>query len=204
MLSPDDRPAPPDLPRFRDDMEKALVAAARATSRPRPARTVTPRRAAAGLAVAAVAVAAVVGIDSALGNGYPAGSGHPTDPVYLGPGAFSLASSGGTVTVTLRSDDRPDPSALRKALAKAGVPALVTVGSVCYVPGPTLLNQVLGPPQNEPGGTTVLIIHPAGMPAGQELSIGYFKVPQGGGIHVTLVPIHGHLTCTPGPPAPPG
>ena len=51
---------------------------------------------------------------------------------------------GGTVTVTLLRDYAPDPSALRQALAGAGVPALVTVGSVCsaHVPS-TALNQVL-------------------------------------------------------------
>jgi len=202
VLSPDRSSAPPDLPRFRRDMEKALLAAGRAGPRRRP--TLTPGRAAAGIAVAAVAIAAGAGLDAAL-NGR-----HPTAPrqssgrsVYIQEAAFSVRTGpGGMVTVTLLRDyQRIDPGALRAALARAGVPALVTSGSVCYVPGPTDLTQVLGPPQHQPGGTRVITIYPAAIPAGSELSIGYFRVPLGGGIYVNLVPRHGHLTCSSTPPA---
>ena len=104
----------------------------------------------------------------------------------------------------MRGQGHIDPAALRHALAEAGVPALVTVGRVCYVPGPSaVLGQVLGPPQHVPGGNSVVNIAPAAIPRGWELSIGFFQVPNGGGIHVSLVPENGSLTCTPLPPAPP-
>lgn len=126
--------------------------------------------------------------------------------MHIHAAAFSVDSNGaGTVTVTImRNHVHIDPAALRHALAEAGVPALVTAGRVCYVPGPSAgLGQVLGPPRHVPGGNTVLTITPAAIPRGQELSIGFFGVPGGGGIHVSLVPDKAPLTCTSLPPAPP-
>jgi hypothetical protein len=41
------------------------------------------------------------------------------------------------------------------------------------------------------------------VPTGIELSIGYYHVAAGFGIHVTLVPDHAVLTCTTNPPTPP-
>jgi hypothetical protein len=46
-------------------------------------------------------------------------------------------------------------------------------------------------------------ISPAAIPPGSELSIGYFQVSGGSGIHITLVPEHASLTCTSTPPARP-
>ena len=162
-------------------------------------------RVAAGIAVVVVAVAAGAGIGYAVTSGHPA-TGHSGHSVHIHAAAFSVDSSGaGTVTVTImRGQGHIDPAALRHALAEAGVPALVTVGRVCYVPGPSaVLGQVLGPPQHVPGGNSVVTITPAAIPRGWELSIGFFHVPNGGGIHVSLVPENGSLTCTPLPPAPP-
>lgn len=108
---------------------------------------------------------------------------------------------GGTVTVTLLRNYAPDPSALRQALAGAGVPALVTVGSVCYAYVPSAaLNQVLTSRRHLTDGTTILTVVPRAIPAGWELSIGYFQVPGGNGIHVSLVPKGAPLTCRSAPP----
>jgi hypothetical protein len=197
VLSPERSPAPPELPRFQRDMENALVAAARTGSRRRPALTLG--RAAAGIAAAAVAVAAGAGLDAALSGRHATAPRHSLGrSVHVQEAAFSVNTGpGGMVTVTLLRDyQRIDPGTLRAALARAGVPALVTSGSVCYPPGPTDLTRVLGPPQHRPSGTTVITIYPAAIPAGSELSIGYFRVPLGGGIYVNLVPRHGHLTCS--------
>ena len=208
MLNLDERPPPPEIPKFSRDMERALVAAAnRAGSPGRPAMVTRLRsRAAAGIAVVVVAAAAGAGIGYAVTSGHPGGRAGTGHSVHIHAAAFSVDSSGaGTVTVTImRGHVHIDPAALRHALAEAGVPALVTAGRVCYVPGPSaVLGQVLGPPQHVPGGDTVLTITPAAIPRGWELSIGFFHVPNGGGIHVSLVPENGSLTCTPLPPAPP-
>lgn len=208
MLSPECRPAPPAIPHFSRDMEKSLVAAARASSPRRQARAPRlVRLAAASLAAAAVAVAAGVGIDHAVSNRPAAaiGPGSAERPVHIHAVAFSVdTTAGGTVTVTLMRDHVPDPGALRHALAEAGVPALVTAGSVCYVPGPSALAHAFSPPRHLADGSTVITITRAAIPAGSKLSIGYFRVPGGGGIHVSIVPGKGPLTCTSTPPARPG
>ncbi len=203
MLSPDQRPIPPAIPNFSQDLEQALVAAARAGS---PARATRASRrakwAAACIAAAAVAAGAGVGIDYAVG-GHPAAS-HPSAGrgVHIHVTAFLVDTGpGGTVTVTLLRNYAPDPSALRQALAGAGVPALVTVGSVCYAYVPSAaLNQVLTSRRHLTDGTTILTVVPRAIPAGWELSIGYFQVPGGNGIHVSLVPKGAPLTCRSAPP----
>jgi hypothetical protein len=212
MLNLEERPPLPEIPKFSRDMERALVAAAdKAGSPGRPAIVTWLRsRAAAGIAVVVVAVAAGAGIGYAVTSSHRGGraaTGHSGHSVHIHAAAFSVDSSGaGTVTVTImRNHVHIDPAELRHALAEAGVPALVTAGRVCYVPGPSaVLGQVLGPPRHLSGGNTVLTITPAAIPRGQELSIGFFGVPGGGGgIHVSLVPDKAPLTCTSLPPAPP-
>ena len=203
MLSPDQRPVPPAIPNFSQDLEQALVAAARAGSRARATRAGGRAKwAAACIAAAAVAAGAGVGIDYAVG-GHPAAS-HPSagQGVHIHVAAFLVDTGpGGTVTVTLLRDYAPDPSALRQALAGAGVPALVTVGSVCSAHVPSAaLNQVLTSRRHLTDGTTILTIVPRAIPAGWELSIGYFQVPGGAGIHVSLVPKDAPLTCSSAPP----
>jgi hypothetical protein len=203
MLSADRRPVPPAIPSFSRDMEQALVAAARAGS---PARATRARgrakRAAACVAAAAIAAGTGVGIDYAVG-GHPAAS-HPSAGrgVHIHIAAFLVdTGAGGTVTVTLLRDYAPDPSALRQALAGAGVPALVTVGSVCSAPVPSsALSQVLTSRRHLADGTTILTIVPRAIPAGWELNIGYFQVPGGNGIHLSLVPKGTPLTCRSAPP----
>jgi hypothetical protein len=210
MLNLDDRPATPELPQFSRDLEQFLLAAARAGSPRRPATATRRRRyAAAGLAAAAVAAAAAAGIGYATSGG-PKTSG--TGPVATQSGgvhihgaAFSVDTNpGGTVTLKLTQGQRFDPAALRQALARAGVPALVTVGSVCTGPGPSdALPQVISGGPRQPGGGSVTIITPSAIPAGEKLSFGYFAVPGGGGLHISLVPDNTRLTCTSTPPGPP-
>jgi hypothetical protein len=84
------------------------------------------------------------------------------------------------------------------------VPALVTVGSVCTVPGPSdALPQVISRSAQQPDGSTLTTITPAAIPAGEKLSIGYFPLPNEGGVHISLVPDNAPLTCTSTPPASP-
>jgi hypothetical protein len=208
VLSCDDRPVPPAIPRFSRDMRSALEAAARDGS-PRlqaPARAAgLGRRAAVCLAVAAVAVAAGVGIDQAVDHGPSTPSAGSTGHVvHIRTAAFTVDTNpGGTVTITLLHDHAfVDPGALRNALAQAGVPAFVTAGKVCYLPHhPTAaLPRVLSGIQHLANGNVLVTIIPSAIPAGSELSIGYFQISGGHGLFVTVVPDNASLTCTATPP----
>jgi hypothetical protein len=158
---------------------------------------------AAAAAAAVLVAAAVFGIAHAAGpSGIPGPGSQPPGPA--GPGRFSVTTANGLVTLRLTPGQLRDPGALRRALAHAGVPALVTAGSVCYVPGPSaLLPRVLPARHHEANGSTAWTIDPSAIPSGVELSIGYYQVPQGFGIHISLVPEHGSLTCHATPPVPP-
>jgi hypothetical protein len=212
MLSLDDRPAPPAIPQFSHKMEQFLVAAARAGAARRPARIGRAGKyAVAGLAAAAVVAAVAAGIDNAVtGTGPGAPQATPTGSAGRGTGGGHVHLAvvsvdkhpDGTVTLTvpLTRGQLFDPAVVQQALANAGVPALVTVGSVCIGPGPSdALPQVISrsPASN---GHSVTTIRPSAIPAGQKLSIGYFHVPDGGGLHISLIPDHGPLTCSSTPP----
>jgi len=202
MLSLDDRPVPPQVPRFSRNMEEFLVAAARANSARRPASTKQRTRyAVVGLAAAAVAAGVAVGISNGTAGGPPPGAGSTTQGgVHTHVAAFSVvANADGTVTLLLTQGQLFNPATLRQALAKAGVPALVTVGSVCTADfASDALNQVISRAPGQPGGRSVTLITPSAIPAGQELSIGYFA--NGYGLHISLVPDNAHLTCSSAPP----
>ena len=135
------------------------------------------RRRLSGLAGAGAAagVALTLGLTGILSSGN-------TSPPAASPGAqlaaFTVVSGpDGTSTLTLRKGKqyRLDPGALRQALAQHGIPALVTVGSMCdSTPEPEGLDQVLST-RRLADGTVVTTFNPAAMPAGSKLSIGYFQ-----------------------------
>ena len=207
MFSLDEHPDPPVLPRFSRDMENFLVAAARANPARRPSRV--RRYVAVGVATAAIAVGVAVGIEQASHPVHPSTTSLPpsSQPGGANLAAFTVATNpDGTVTLSLAQDQIFDPAALRQALVNAGVPAIVTVGKVCYLAHPPRTYngspaQVLRSAQVD--GRTVTTITPSAMPAGTELSIGYFAVSGGGGVHIVLVPDNAPLTCTTGPPPAP-
>jgi hypothetical protein len=199
MLTIDRQPPPPQLRQFSREMEAFLVTAADARHVRRPSRA--RGYVAATAAAAAVIIAVIVGLARSQGPG-PNPNPSP-GPVRLATFEVS-AAPGGLVRVILSPGQLRDPGALRQALAKAGVPALVTAGKVCYVPGPNaILPQVLSsPPHHLPDGRAVWTITPSAMPKGIELSIGYYHVAGGFGIYVTVVPEHAVLTCTASPSTP--
>ncbi len=199
MLTIDRQPPLPELPQFSHDMHVFVTAAAAARSLRRPGQF--RGYAVAAVAAAAVIIAVIVGVAHSRGSG--SNPNPPTGPARLA--SFSVSTApGGLVKLALTPGQLRDPNALRQALAKVGVPALVTADSVCYVPGPSaIFTQVLSPPRHQPDGSTVWTITPSAIPSGDELSIGYLHVPSGFGIHVTLVPEHAALTCTTNPPTPP-
>jgi hypothetical protein len=141
------------------------------------------RRRLSGLTAATAATAGVVAaLTLTLGGPAPARSGNPPpppatpSPVKLA--AFSVTNGpGGRTALTLRkgSQYRPlDPAALRQALARHGIPALVTVGTFCRSRAgtPAGLGRVLHPSNLTDGSAMVINGH--AMPSGTRLSIGYF------------------------------
>jgi hypothetical protein len=159
--------------------------------------------------LAAVGVAVVV----ALAIAVPTLSSSAQAPASLSPGrphatavhvhlaAFSVDTNpGGTVTVTLTMAQTVDPDAMRQALAQAGVPAVITVGTFCRTADePHGLHQVFrhpGPDQASAppaASAETIVITPSALPKDAEVSIGYFPNHVG----FTLVTTGEALTCTP-------
>jgi hypothetical protein len=132
-------------------------------------RTRHIRRSAAAIAgCAAIALAAL-----SLTSGSPTPAG--TRNVQLA--AFTLSddpADSTSLTLHKGAQYRLDPDALRNALAGHGIPALVTVGTYCDTnPEPPGLDQVVTA-YRQASGDVFLKINPAAIPAGAELSIGYF------------------------------
>ena len=141
------------------------------------------------LSALTAAAAATAGAAAALalipGGAAPASSGNPQartgNPPSASPRAaeltaFSVTSGPGkSTTLTLRKGTRLDPSALRQALARHGIPALVTVGTLCRsTPGSSAgFDQILHA-STLADGSDVLVISGQAIPAGTRLSIGYF------------------------------
>jgi hypothetical protein len=109
--------------------------------------------------------------------------------------AFTLSTeTGGSTSLTLHkgAQYRLDPDALRRALADHGIPALVTVGKTCDTnPEPAGLDQVVTA-YRQSSGDVFITINPAAIPAGAELSIGYFPSHTSYG----LIEQHAPRSCT--------
>jgi hypothetical protein len=136
------------------------------------------RRARRGLTGGGAAAAAVaLGTTLALIPGQPAAR-----PVHVNLDAWSVNTNpGGTVTVTLR--ELRDPAALRRVLAQAGIPAVVSFGKVC---APVTRSGIVplpaphpGSPDSVPGpvmpltkvGAGVFRVNPAALPKRTEVDL---------------------------------
>jgi hypothetical protein len=140
------------------------------------------RRRLSGLTAATATTAGVAAaMTLTLGGPAPTRSGNPPPqasprPVRLA--AFSVTNGPGDSTrLIMRKGPqyrRLDPSALRQALARHGIPALVTVGTFCRsaANAPTGLGQILHP--SNPADGSAMVINGRAMPSGTRLSIGYF------------------------------
>ena len=165
----------------------------------------------AGLSVAGAAAgtALALGLTGVLGQAPAPGTIRTT--------AFTLASNpNGTATLTINPKELLDPAALQSDLAQYGIPAKVTSGSMCSSdPAPAGFSQVVssspaGPytatPQN--GIHPTITIDPSAMPAGTELSVGYFQLSSGqysGEQQADVVLIAtSSYTCSSTPPNPNG
>jgi hypothetical protein len=136
-------------------------------------------------------------------------------PGTIRTASFTLVSnSNGTATLTLNPKELLDPAALQKDLTQYGIPAKVTSGSFCSSdPHPDGFSQVVSFNPPGPGTATpqsgvqpTITIDPSAMPAGAELSVGYFQLSSGqysGEQQAEVVLINADsYTCTSTPPDP--
>jgi len=162
-------------------------------------------------AVAGASAAAAAG--TALALGLTGVLGPARTPGTIRTTSFTLVSnSDGTATLTINPKELLDPAALQSDLAQYGIPAKVTSGSFCSSdPHPAGFSQVVpgqpagsgtGTPQS--GAQPTITIDPSAMPAGAELSIGYFQLSSGryaGSQQANVVLIDtSSYTCTSTPP----
>jgi hypothetical protein len=166
-------------------------------------------------AVAGVSLAAAAG--TALALGLTGVLGPARAPGTIRTEAFTLVSnSDGTATLTINPKELLDPAALQSDLAQYGIPAKVTSGSFCTSdPAPAGFSQVVssnpageGSFSPQSGVQPTITIDPSAMPAGAELSVGYFQLSSGqyaGSQQADVVLIDtSSYTCTNTPPDPNG
>ena len=175
----------------------------------------------AGMSVAGVAAvtALALGLNGALGPTPGHGTARTLAPGTIRTAAFKLAkNANGTATLTINPKVLLDPATLQSDLAKYGISAKVTSGSYCSSdPAPAGFSRVVSMPP--PGGGTPtadsgeqpansgvkpgITFDPAAMPAGTELSFGYFQTSSGQTEHLLFALIDtSSYTCTGTPPGP--
>jgi hypothetical protein len=141
------------------------------------------RRRLSGLTAATAATAAGVATAMTLTLGGPAparpGGSPPPSPGTVRLAAFSVTSGpGDSTTLVLHKGPqypRLDPSALRHALARHGIPALVTVGTFCRpAHGASAGAGKVAHASNEADGSDAIVINGQAIPPGTRLSIGLF------------------------------
>jgi hypothetical protein len=163
----------------------------------------------AGLSVAAAAAG------TALALSLTGVLGPARTPGTIRTASFTLVgNSDGTATLTINPKELLDPAALQSDLAQYGIPAKVTSGSFCSSdPHPAGFSQVVSLPgpgtsQGGSGEPPTITIDPSAMPAGAELSVGYFQLSSGdysGEQQADVVLIASNsYTCTSTPPSPNG
>jgi hypothetical protein len=159
------------------------------------------RRRLSGLAAAAAATAgAAAALTLTLGGPVPAHSGGtpPPSPGTVKLAAFSVTSGpGGNTTLILYKGKGPqnprlDPGALRQALARRGIPALVTVGTFCRsAPGVSAgVNKVVH--ESDQADRSAMVINGQAIPPGTQLSIGLFP----GHTRMLLIKNGAPLSCS--------
>jgi len=125
-------------------------------------------------AAAAAGTALAVALLAITGSGRSPSPDRPATPQLL---AFTVTSgANGSTALTLRkgAQYRLDPEALRQALAQHGIPAVVNVGTMCDTnPEPSGLDQAISS-RRLADGSVFTTFNPSAMPAGSEISIGYF------------------------------
>ncbi len=139
-----------------------------------------------------------LGLSGVLGTSAPRGSG------TIRTVAFTLTRhANGTATLTINPRVLFNPSTLHSDLARDGIPAKVTTGRFCSTsPAPGGFSQVVtfSPPfKGDSDHTQVhnptVMINPAAMAAGSELSVGAFRSSSGYDTALALISTNSY-TCT--------
>jgi hypothetical protein len=149
-----------------------------------------------------LSAAGVVGAGVALGLGLTGSAPtHATGTIRTA--AFTLVSNAnGTATLTINPNVLFEPGTLQRDLAQDGIAAKVTAGSFCSSdPALAGVSQVVSVPKIQPGQPATVVIDPAAIRAGTELSFGIFQVANGGRAFITLIDT-GSYTCTSTAPHP--
>lgn len=159
------------------------------------------RRALVGLSATGVVGA---GVALSLGlTGSP--SAHATGTIRTA--AFTLVSNAnGTATLTINPNVLIEPGTLQSDLARDGIRAMVTVGSFCSSdPAPAGWARLMSFPGSpaDPGPVQAVVINPAVMPAGTELSFGNFQLAHGAQTSMALIDARSYTCTTTAPTAPP-
>jgi hypothetical protein len=164
-------------------------------------------------AVAGLSVAAAAGTALALGLTGVLGPAPARSTGTIRTAAFTIVSNpNGTATLTLNPGELLDPAALQSDLAQYGIPAMVTSGSFCSSdPAPAGFSQVVSvQPAGEfsvqagSGEQPTITIDPSAMPAGTELSVGYFQLSSGEQQADVVLIDTSSYTCSSTPPDPNG
>jgi hypothetical protein len=147
---------------------------------------------------AAAGVALTVSVVAVSGSGGSRSADRPATAQLV---AFTVASGpNGSTALTLRkgAQYRLDPDGLRQALAEHGIRAVVNVGKMCdTTPEPKMLDQVISS-RRLADGSVFTTFDPGAMPAGSEISIGYFPTRT----TFALIDDSAALRCSANPGAP--
>ncbi|MET8082807.1 hypothetical protein [Micromonospora sp. NPDC005237] len=163
-------------------------------------------------ALAAIALALPIGFgpsgsSPAGGTAAPAASAGDATAPAMEPAAFSVVrQADGSVQLRLRSKQVIDPDALEKALADAGVPAVVKPDLLCTPKGRELpqikdvltFERIPGVDEDGVSGDSEWVIAPSKMPKGSVLYFSVFPVHKGEGyakVAWALVPKDAPMNC---------
>jgi hypothetical protein len=121
--------------------------------------------------------------------------------------AFTLVKhANGTATLTINRNVLLEPGTLQRDLARDGIRAMVTVGRFCSSdPAPAGWAKVMSFPGSpaDPGPVRSVVINPAAMPAGTELSFGNFQTANTSQTSVALINTRSYTCTSTAPTAPP-
>jgi hypothetical protein len=122
-----------------------------------------------GVVGAAAGTALALSLTGVLGSAPARGTG------MIQTAAFTLVKrANGTATLTINPNVLLKPRTLQTDLRRDGIPAIVTTGRFCSShPSPAGFNRVVTGQKSSPDTMT---INPAALPAGAELSFGYFRL----------------------------
>jgi hypothetical protein len=169
-------------------------------------RTVRARRRIPG-AVTGLAVVAAAGTALALGLTGVLGAPPARTTDTIRTTAFTLVKhADGTATLTMNPRVLLEPGTLQSDLARDGIRAMVTVGRFCNSePAPAGWTRVMSFPGSpaDPGPVSAVVINPAAMPAGTELSFGNFQLANGVQTSLALINTRSYTCTSTAPTAPP-